>query len=63
MMAIVRFVRNLVHSFTCQQLLLAQCLAAAIECIAVLSFVMPFQSPPSFGCVCWRVLYRALRKR
>jgi hypothetical protein len=46
--AAVRFLRDLLHSFTWQKLLLVQLLALGIEIIAVLSFVMPFQSPPSF---------------
>lgn len=49
MTAIARFLRDLLHSFTWRQFLLAQCLAAAMESIAVLSFVIPLQPPPSFA--------------
>lgn len=48
MSAAARFIRDVLHGFTWQKLLLVQLLAVGIEIVAVLSFVMPFQSPPSF---------------
>lgn len=43
-----QFLRDVLRGFTWQKMLLVQLLALSIEIIAVLSFVMPFQSPPSF---------------
>ena len=48
MRAAARFVGDMIRSFTWQKLLLVQILALALEAIAVLSFVLPFQPPGSF---------------
>jgi hypothetical protein len=47
--AIAGFMCDLIRSFTWRQFLLAQLLAVAFECIAVLAFVMPLHPPPSFA--------------